>query len=190
MNDHKRCFIEWMTDAAVWEHLQLLLQEYDPELQEKHEAYLAALERFASNGGDTTALHQAYRSAIVSDALFAFQKGFEANLHHFRQPHMPNFTDVDFEDMYQEHIMMTMPKRVAAEKLYSAIEKEYFTTDEVWCQAIREYIIDLEVVVPKLMHFEGYKAGNAWFPLTIPGYQEDQTLTNIYQMQISQYFGQ
>ena len=86
--------------------------------------------------------------------------------------------------------MMTMPKRVAAEKLYSAIEKEYFTTDEVWCQAIREYIIDLEVVVPKLMHFEGYKAGNAWFPLTIPGYQEDQTLTNIYQMQISQYFGQ
>ena len=80
MNDHKRCFIEWMTDAAVWEHLQLLLQEYDPELQEKHKAYLAALEQFASNGGDTTALHQAYRSAIVSDALFAFQKGFEANL--------------------------------------------------------------------------------------------------------------
>jgi hypothetical protein len=49
-------------------------------------------------------------------------------------------------------------------------------------------MIDLEVTIPKLMHFEGYKAGNQWFAMTIPGYQEDQALTSIYTLQIHKYF--
>ena len=85
--------------------------------------------------------------------------------------------------------MMNMPKRLTAEKTISAIEKNYFQTDLPWCEVIREYIVDLEVILPKLMHFEGYLAGNQWFKLTVPGYQEDQALTSIYQMQLSSYFG-
>ena len=85
--------------------------------------------------------------------------------------------------------MGLMPKRMAAEKIISIAEVTYLQTNESAHDAIREYIVDLEVTVPKIMHLEGYLAGNTWFALTIPGYQEDQALTSIYSLQIHQYFG-
>jgi hypothetical protein len=113
----------------------------------------------------------------------------EANLYHFQHPYVPNFASLDFGDMFQEHVMMFMPKRSAAEKVIEEIRKEFFQEDVPWCETISEYIIDLEVVIPKLMHFEGYKAGNAWFAVTSPGYQEDYALTSAYSIQLQQYFG-
>ena len=186
---HTSNFASKLTDDALWQNIQLLLQEYSPDVVKKHTQYLAALEQLNSAGGDAKALDRSYRSAIISDALFAFQKGMEASWYHFRHPQVPSFAQVDFEDMYQEWVMMNMPKRLTAEKTISAIEKNYFQTDLPWCEVIREYIVDLEVILPKLMHFEGYLAGNQWFKLTVPGYQEDQALTSIYQMQLSSYFG-
>ena len=187
--NHTSYFMSQMTDEAVWEHLQVLLQEYDPEMVEKHTAYTAALDTLSEMGADTMAFKKAVVSATVSDALFAFQKGMEANLYHFQHPYVPNFASLDFEDMFQEHVMMFMPKRSAAEKVIEGLRKEYFQEDVSWCATISEYIIDLEVVIPKIMHFEGYKAGNAWFAVTIPGYQEDYALTSIYAMQVHNYFG-
>lgn len=181
-------FMEKMTDEAVWVHLQVLMQKYSPDIAKKHREYLAALELLEAAGGNAQALDLSYRSAIVSDALFAFQKGLEANLYHFQHPQVASFAQVDFEDMYQEWVMMSMPKRLVAEKVNSAIEKTYFHENQPWCEIIREYMIDLEVTIPKLMHFEGYKAGNQWFAMTIPGYQEDQALTSIYTLQIHKYF--
>ena len=187
--NHTSCFMTMLTDEAVWGHLQALLREYDPEMEEKHTAYISALEDLSATGADATTFREAIQAAIFSDAMFAFQKGVEANLYHFYHPQVPSFAQVDYEDMHQEWIMQNMPKRLAAEKIISAIEREYFQSDLPWCETIREHIIDLEVTIPKLMHFEGYLAGNQWFALTIPGYQEDQALTSIYSLQIGKYFG-
>lgn len=187
--NHSSYFVALLTDEVIWEHLQVLLQEYDPEVAAKHIAYLSALDELTAGGGDAQALDAAYRSAIISDALFAFQKGMEANLYHFRNPYVSSFTQVDFDNLHQEPVMMAMPKRAAAEKVIDAIRTAFFQDGAAWCEAINEYIIDLEVILPKLMHFEGYLAGNSWFHMTIPGYQEDHALTSIYQMQINQYFG-
>ena len=187
--NHTSYFMSRMTDEAVWEHLQVLLQEYDPEVAEKHTAYTAAMDALSETGADATAFKKAVVAATVSDALFAFQKGMEANLYHFQHPYAPNFASLDFEDMFQEHVMMFMPKRSAVEKVIEGMRKEYFQEDVSWCETINEYIIDLEVVIPKIMHFEGYTAGNAWFAMTVPGYQEDYALTSVYSMQLQQYFG-
>lgn len=187
--NHNSYFMSKMTDEAVWEHLQVLLQEYDSEIAERHTVYTAALATLSETGADATVFKKAVIAATVSDALFAFQKGMEANLYHFQHPYVPNFASLDFEDMFQEHVMMFMPKRLAAEKVIEEIRKEYFQEEVSWCETINEYIIDLEVVIPKIMHFEGYKAGNAWFSVTIPGYQEDYALTSIYAMQVHKYFG-
>ena len=187
--NHSSYFMSQMTDEAVWDRLQVLLQEYDPGVAEKHTAFTAALGVLSETGADTTTFKKAVVSATVSDALFAFHKGMEANLYHFQHPYVPNFASLDFEDMFQDHIMMFMPKRSAAEKVIEEIRKEYFQEDVPWCETISEYIIDLEVVIPKITHFEGYKAGNAWFPMTVPGYQEDYALTSIYAMQVYNYFG-
>ena len=84
--------------------------------------------------------------------------------------------------------MASMPKRMAAEKVISPPEATCLQTNESAHDALREYIVDLEVTVPKIMHLEGYLAGNTWFSLTIPGYQEDPALTSIYEMQILRYF--
>ena len=40
-----------------------------------------------------------------------------SNLYHFQHPYVHNFASLDFEDMFQEHVMMFMPKRSAAEKV-------------------------------------------------------------------------
>lgn len=187
--NHSSYFMSQITDTVVWEHLQRLLQEYNPEFLEKHNNYRLALDGLTDAGGNAQALDQAYRSIIISDAVFAFNKGLEANLYHFWHPCAPSFTQVDFENMYQEYAMMAMPKREVAEKIISEIEAEYFQAELLWCKTIKECIIDLEVITPKIMHFEGYKAGNTWFRWTVPGYQEDQALTSIYQIQINHYFG-
>ena len=186
--NHTSYFMSQMTDEAVWDRLQVLLQEYDPGVAEKHTAFTAALGVLSETGADTTTFKKAVVSATVSDALFAFHKGMEANLYHFQHPYVPNFASLDFEDMFQEHVMMFMPKRSAAEKVIEEIRSEYLQEDVPWCETISEYIIDLEVVIPKIMHFEGYKAGNAWFAMTVPGYQEYYALTSVYSMQLHKYF--
>lgn len=187
--NHTSYLMSQMADEAVWEHLQVLLQEYDPEVAEKHATYIAALDALSEAGADAKAFKKAVVAATASDALFAFHKGMEANLYHFQHPYVPNFASLDFEDMFQEHVMRCMPKRSVAEKVIEEIQSEYFQEDVPWCETISEYIIDLDVVIPKIMHFEGYKAGNAWFAMTVPGYQEDYALTSVYIMQLQQYFG-
>ena len=182
-------FLKAMTDDEIWKQLQALLQKYSPDTLEREKEYLKALEQVSASSEEAQTTNRAYRSAIISDALFAFQKGMEANVFHFRNPHVPSIINVDFNDLYQEHVMGSMPKRVAAEKIISIAEAASLQTDESAHDAIREYIVDLEVTVPKIMHLEGYLVGNAWFALTIPGYQEDQALTSIYSLQIHQYFG-
>ena len=155
----------------------------------REKEYLESLERISSSSEEAQKMNCAYRAAIISDALFAFQKGLEANLFHFSNPHILSIINVDFNDLYQEHVMASMPKRVAAEKIISIAEAACLQANESAYDTIREYIVDLEVTVPKIMHLEGYLAGNTWFSLTIPGYQEDQALTSIYSLQIHQYFG-
>ena len=182
-------FLKGMTDDEIWVHLQALLQKYSPDTLAREKEYLEALDQISSSSEESQRINHVYRSAIISDALFAFQKGLEANLFHFRNPHVPSIINVDFNDLYQEHVMGLMPKRMAAEKIISIAEATYLQTNESAHDAIREYIVDLEVTVPKIMHLEGYLAGNTWFALTIPGYQEDQALTSIYSLQIHQYFG-
>lgn len=179
-------FTSFLSENAIWSHLQKLLQKYDPELAEKYIAVTAAL---SNADEDTLALVQAYRVAITSDALFAFSKGMEANLYHFRNSCGPMFTQVDLCDLYQEHIMRSMPKRKEAEQMIATMEAKSFRGNPTWVEAFREFFVDLEVVIPKIMHFEGYLAGNDWFHLSIPGYQEDQKLTSTYRAQITAYFG-
>lgn len=187
--NHTSYFMSGVTDEAVWEHLQVLLHEYDPEMEAKYADYISALETLKTAGADTDTFHQAIRTATISDALFAFQKGMEANLYHFQHPYVPSFVGVDFEDAFQEHIMMCMPKRLKAEQVITATQKSFFQDAAPWCETISEYIIDLEILVPKIMHFEGYKAGNVWFTLTIPSYSEDAALTSKYCIQLCKYFG-
>ena len=182
-------FLKAMTDDEIWKQLQALLQKYSPDTLEREKEYLKALEQISASSEEAHTINRAYRSAIISDALFAFQKGMEANMFHFRNPHVPSIINVDFNDLYQEHVMGSMPKRVAAEKIISIAEVACLQANESAHDTIREYIVDLEVTVPKIMHLEGYLAGNTWFALTIPGYQEDQALTSIYSLQIHQYFG-
>ena len=182
-------FMAKLTDEAVWEHLQTLLRAYDPEMAEKHTAYISALESLTGSGADAEAFHRAIQSTTASDALFAFQKGMEANFYHFRHPFVPSFAGLDYEDMQQEYAMLRMPKRLVAQQEMDRIRSMFFCEDAPWCEAIREYIIDLEMLVPQIMHFEGYKAGNEWFKQTIPGYCEDSALTSIYYMQLCEYFG-
>ncbi len=166
-------FASHWDDESFWLHLQKALQQYDTELAEKcrsvTEEYKSAQD-----------LIQSWNAAITSDALFAFQKGMEANLNHFHHPYLPGFTNMDFCDLYQERTMLSMSKRKEAEQMIAAAHRD---------EAIRDFFIDLEVVIPKIMHFEGYLAGSHWYPLTVPGYREDKKLTAIYQQQISNYFG-
>ena len=181
-------FLKGMTDDEIWVHLQSLLKKYSPDTLKREKEYLESLERISSSSEEAQKMNCAYRAAIISDALFAFQKGLEANLFHFRNPHILSIINVDFNDLYQEHVMASMPKRVAAEKIISTTEAVYLQTDESAHDAVREYIVELEVTIPKIMHLAGYLAGNTWFSLTTPGYQEDQALTSIYEMQILRYF--
>lgn len=179
-------FSTLLGDGAIWTHLQQLLQKYEPELAEK---YLSIANALSVANEDARALVQAYRAAIASDALFAFGKGMEANLHHFLQPSAPYFTNLDFCDLYQEHVMLAMPKRKEAEQVIATMEAKSLQGNPTLGETFREFFVDLEVVIPKIMHFEGYLAGNDWFRLSIPGYIDNQVLTGIYQTQISIYFG-
>ena len=101
-------FWDEMSDEKVYEYIHTMLQEYEPDYQRQHEVYLQALDEMRTAGGDANGLDQAYRKAIVSDALFAFNKGLEANLFHFHNPCVPCFIQADFPDLYQEHVMMCM----------------------------------------------------------------------------------
>lgn len=180
------CFVSFLGENVFWSHLQKILLKYEPELAEK---YIAVTDALSNADEDVQALAHAYQAAITSDALFAFGKGMEANLYHFRNPCEPKFTQADFSDLYQEHVMRSMPKRKEAELQIATMEAKCSQRKSALGVDLREFFVDLEVVIPKIMHFEGYLAAIDWFRLTIPGYVDDPALTQIYQAQISNYFG-
>ena len=85
--------------------------------------------------------------------------------------------------------MWSTPKRKEAELQIAAMEAKCSQRKPASGVDLREFFVDLEAIIPKIMHFEGHLAANKWFLLTIPGYTDDPALTQIYQAQISNYFG-
>lgn len=154
--------------------------------------YAAALSALAEQlGADTVQKEaQAIEAQMISNLLFCGWLGFSANLAHFRNPAVPCFMDVDFEDFLQEYLAHSQPDyedaQDARNRFYALLTGEQQTKYE----AIITYACYLETFVPKLSHYFGYLLGNELLPRLVPGYQPDLTQTLRYNQMLEHYLGQ
>lgn len=133
-------------------------------------------------------LIRAYKSTIVSDMLFAYELGRNANIAHFRDPGAYPFIQLSPEVYLQEHVMRRMPKRTKACAVISNIV-EFLKERDISCNAIIEYFAYLETICGKYAHFRGYVDGNTIFQNTIPGYAEDTVFTAAYRHHMKEVTG-
>lgn len=133
-------------------------------------------------------LIRAYKSTIVSDMLFAYELGRQANMEHFRNPGAYPFMQLSPEIYLQEHVMRRMPKRVKGCGVINNIV-DFLKEKSLSCNAIIEYFAYLETICGKYAHFKGYMDGNSVFQNTIPGYAEDTVFTSAYRHHMKEVTG-
>lgn len=176
-----------------------LIEELDEFMFRHFEDYRAVKEAYEEEVHDiecmleeneeyVSGLIRAYKSTIVSDMLFAYELGKNANLTHFRNPGSYPFIQLSPEIYLQEHIMRQMPKRVKACAVIRNID-EFLEERDLNCNAIIEYFAYLETICGKYAHFRGYIDGNTIFRNAVPGYAEDTVFTAAYRHHMREIIG-
>lgn len=180
-----------LTSDALLTDLKSVLREQDPEFPPVEAAFRETADALAAEIGKTEAekLLAARDQQIISDMVYSFYLGFQANLSNFRNPVASQFTDLDHPSFLREHIMQTLPQRVKAGGIISALHAAHKELLAEFGEPIRDYYIYLEVTGPKLAHFWGYTLANRFLPWVEPGYVSDGVQTTVCAMELHRFLG-
>ena len=180
-----------LTSRSLVTDLKSLLREQDPEFLPVEAAYQEAVLALAAKIGKEALdeLLAAKEQQILSNLVYAAYLGFRDNLANFHNPMEAQFSKLDYDVILREHIMQTLPHRVAAESTFCILREAYKDSLREYEDAIQSYYIYLEVAGPKLAHFWGYAFANRFLPWVEPGYVSDGGQTSVYALDLYRYLG-
>ena len=166
--------MEQLTGQALTNSLIEFLEQHCGDFPEIHGKYQEAIAR--TEEGKTLA--EAIDAQTASDLLFSAMLGMKANLDHFRDPIARTFLEVDPEIYLRETVAHSLPQYLEAQNVRNTID----ANDD-----IINYATYLETFGPKLAHYWGYMLGNGLYSHIIPGFREDQRLTDAYRHMLEEY---
>lgn len=117
---------------------------------------------------------------LISGLEFSFEQGLNDNLEHFKNPKVPTFLDLGYDDALKERELRRKPDYLEAE----ANLKKYvdLLPNNLWSlyDVMIEYRAFLEAYIPKMAHYYGFVAGNRVLKESLKGYEPDYDLTKKY----------
>ena len=154
--------------------------------------YQKSLRELAESVADTNApspeeVEEAIVQQIGCWLLNAGFLGLKACYDHHANPSAPTFLEEDPEVYLQEDAVKGLPDYLKGKRVLSRFRAALPQEQQEKYVHIIEYICHLETVGPKLAHYWGYMLGNGLYSHIIPGFREDQRLTDAYRHMLEEY---
>lgn len=177
-------FEKLIRPEAMMDAVRAELIKCDPEYASEVTAFEAAIRRLKETAGE--GLSAEVDSALDEEEetmgerlIFLFWQGVKQNLACFLDPKEKLFLELDYEDIHHEAEMNQFipaePRGFTPEVIESLPEQT---------KAIMEQILDyycyLETVAYKMIHYRGFRFGNRFLKMVVPGYVADETITALY----------
>ena len=160
------------TDAildAVYETIATL----DPNHEEEMASYHEALQILTQDVPAAEEYIQALRQELASDLRYAIWLGFRWNLDCFHSPVNKLMLDLDFEELFQENSMHTLPDAQASLQKAQAFVHSLPENQRELLDPISDHYAYLKTWGYKLAFCEGFRLADNLLPHLVPGYALD-----------------
>ena len=164
------------TDAildAVYETIATL----DPNHEEEMASYHEALQILTQDVPAAEEYIQALRQELASDLRYAIWLGFRWNLDCFHSPVNKLMLDLDFEELFQENSMHTLPDAQAALWKTQAFVHSLPENQRELLDPITDHFAYCKTWGYKLVFCEGFRMADGLLPHLIPAYTPDTMLS-------------
>lgn len=167
------------------ERVKELLRSRDGAFRSVEDACMDAAEEM---GGLETLLALRDRQ-LDGDLCFAVWQGMKLNLENFRSPLGSVALTLDYTQLLQEHIMISLPAHLESQKALDAVLEAMPAQQREQLMPVDEYYAYLETVGLKVAHYLGFRLGDLVYPMTEPGYVADAAATRYFRVELERYIG-
>ena len=169
---------------AMMEAVRTELKECDPDYASEVAAFEAAVLHLKETAGE--GLSAEVDTALAGEEqtmgerlIFLFWQGVKQNLACFSDPKEKQFLELDYEEIHQEAEMNQFIPTVQRGITTAFIASLPLQTEESLVQIVSYYCY-LETVAYKVAHYNGFRFGNRFLEMVIPGYCRDEGLLGLY----------
>lgn len=164
--------IDAMLDAT-YEAIATLDPNYGEEMASYHEA----LQILTQDVPAAEEYIQALRQELASDLRYAIWLGFRWNLDCFHSPVNKLMLDLDFEELFQENSMHTLPDAQAALWKTQAFVHSLPENQRELLDPITDHFAYCKTWGYKLVFCEGFRLADSLLPHLVPAYVPDTMLS-------------
>lgn len=134
----------------------------------------------------------ALETELVYDIIYIGWQGFKFNLDIFNAPINAMLLRGDYEELYQERRLGTLPMakktRDTIKEFYEVMREKYADKLEL-TDDIAEFYSYLQTYGYKLAHYFGFRLADRFLPYVIPGYVDDSVNTGYYRRLLQEHLG-
>ena len=159
--------------AAIYEVIATL----DPSHEEEMASYHEALQILTQDVPAAEEYIQALRQELASDLRYAIWLGFRWNLDCFHSPVNKLMLDLDFEELFQENSMHTLPDAQAALWKTQAFVHSLPENQRELLDPITDHFAYCKTWGYKLVFCEGFRLADSLLPHLVPAYVPDTMLS-------------
>ena len=176
---YRRLMKEIKNTKGIMEGLRSILTEVDPSYPQEEHIFHENLQKLRSTL-DETALAlldhvlDEEESQIASSVIFLFWKGLHQNLSCFQDPAAKQFLKLDYEDIHQESILNGIFGRLNSSDT-SRQFSSLLTEEQRELNPVPSYYAYIRTIAYKVAHYYGFRFGDSFLPLVVPGYIPDGT---------------
>ena len=164
--------IDAMLDAT-YEAIATLDPNYGEEMASYHESLQVLTQAIPSAEDYILALRQ----ELASDLRYALWLGFRWNLDCFHHPVNKLMLDLDFEELFQENSMHTLPDAQAALWKTQAFVHSLPENQRELLDPITDHFAYCKTWGYKLVFCEGFRLADSLLPHLVPAYVPDTMLS-------------
>ena len=158
---------------ATYETIATLEPNYGEERTSYHESLQVLTQAIPCAEDYILALRQ----ELASDLRYAIWLGFRWNLDCFHSPVNKLMLDLDFEELFQENRMHTLPDAQASLQKAQTFAHSLPEESRELLDPISDHYAYLKTWGYKLAFCEGFRLADNLLPLLVPGYTPDAILS-------------
>ena len=162
---------------AILDAIYEVIATLDPSHEEEMASYHEALQILTQDVPAAEEYIQALRQELASDLRYAIWLGFRWNLDCFHSPVNKLMLDLDFEELFQENSMHTLPDAQAALWKTQAFVHSLPENQRELLDPITDHFAYCKTWGYKLVFCEGFRLADSLLPHLVPAYVPDTMLS-------------
>jgi len=179
----------------VMAEIRETLRTIDPEFIDAEIKYLSAASNLEKELGNciTPSVGEflaAKEEEFVSEIIYIGWQGFQLNMDIFHAPINAIMLRGDYEELYRERRLGTLPMaknaRDTTNAFYEVLREKYRDKLDL-TEDITGFYSYLQTSGYKIAHYFGFRLADLFLPYVIPGYVDDSVNTGYYRRTLQEY---